>query len=438
MFASGLTILSALFVLQAEVQFEAGTRIESSIGEAPTGTTQVTSSSAAGSPVTTSVPAEQPQVVVAATPLLSLRWLDGVDDLRVESASRILWRPEPLPDSRPLFLETLEATHTRHPSRRSRLRLNFLASYGEQDYTSLQQQLSNQPALPLATTMLMLDATGGASWRSSRRTTLDIQLGAMYRRAFDTSTLVNGTAGSSASTVPTLPTQYTLTAAPGLAFALTRRSSVDAVVSVIDTDSQEVELASGQPGDLNVLLIQPQVGIREELTGRQQLHLAAGFSYAVTLRRTDIANLTWYPAPLLQIDLISVLQRTRTAVVRSTLGAGTTEFVDPVLGAVVSRGLAQAGVDAQLGLWSVGARCAFATDLSRTLPTIGNVFPDETAVSAEIPVRYRTSRHLVVELGGRYTERAPHLGAPGFAWHNRELWLYLNLTASSRPSSTRS
>jgi len=199
-----------------------------------------------------------------------------------------------------------------------------------------------------------------------------------------------------------------------------------------------MSLAPSQTGELNALSIQPQIGIRQELTRQNQLHLAGGFAYTVALRRTDTTNLARYPLPLLQIDLNSVLQRTRMAVVRSSIGVGTTAFVDPVFGAVVSRGLAQASVDAQLGPWTVGARCAFSTDLFGRLPTTGSIPPDETFVTAEIPIHYRTSRHLIVEFGGRYTERAPYLGAPGFAWHYREMWLYLNLTTFSRPSSTRS
>jgi hypothetical protein len=189
---------------------------------------------------------------------------------------------------------------------------------------------------------------------------------------------------------------------------------------------------------LNALSIQPQVGVRQELTRQHQLHLAVGFAYTVALRRTDTPNLAWYPVPLLQIDLNSVLQRTRMAVVRSSIGVGTTAFIDPVFGVPVSRGLAQASVDAQVGPWSVGVRCAFSTDLFGRLPTTGDIPPDETFVTAEIPIHYRTSRHLIVEFGGRYTERAPYLGTPGFAWHYREMWLFLNLTASSIPSSTRS
>jgi hypothetical protein len=434
MFASGPAILSALFLIQAEAQFEAGARIESRVGETPTGTTQGTSTSpTTGQPVTGYVTAEQAQVMVAATPLLSLRWLGGVDDVRADSATRILWRPVPLIRSRPIFLETLGASLTRRPSRRSTWQFNILGSYGEQDYTSLQNALPNQPTLPLTTTMFMVDATAGASWRSTRRTTLALQFGAIHRRSFDAQSDANGSAG----TIGRIPTQSTVSAVPGLDFALTRRSSLQAFATVSDTDVQNPSPLPGQPSDQNILLIQPQVGLREELARRHQLHLAVGLSYAVALRQTD-TPLPWYPWPLLQVELNSLLSRTRTAIVRSSLGAGTTAFVDIGLGEVVWRGVAQASVDTQLGPWSVGTRCSFATDISGRLSAVGNVSPDETIVSAEIPVRYRSSRRLIVEFGGRYTERAPHLGAPGFAWHNRELWLFLNLTASSRPLVTRS
>jgi hypothetical protein len=434
MFTSGPTILSALFLLQAEAQFEAGTRIETRVGEAPTGTTQV-ASSPTGQAGTGVAPVEQTQVVVVATPLLSLFWLDGADDLRAYSATRILWLPVPLFDSRPLFLETLEASHSRRLSKRSTWRLSLHGSYGEQDYASLQKELPNQPALPLTTMMLMVRATAGASWRRSRRMTLAVGLEAMHRRSLDTQSVANGTAG----TTGVIPTQTTISAAPGMDFALTRHSALQAFATITDTDSQNPSLTTGgQPGHSNVLLLQPRVGIREELTRQHQLHLAVGFSYSANLRRTGNTNLPWYPSPLLQVDLNSLLQQTRTAVVRSSLGAGMTSFVDPVLGATVSRGIAQASIDAQWGQWSGGARCAFATDLSTQVSTTLGGTPDQTYLSVEIPFRYRHSRQLTAEFGGRYSERAPHLGAKDFTWHNRELWIFLNLIASARPSSTRS
>ena len=420
MFASGPAIVSVLFLLQAETQFETGARVEGRVGVAPTGI-QTNS-------LGQTVAAEQAQVMVLATPILGLHWLDDTDELRASSATRILWRPVPLWGDRPLFLETVEATHVKRPSRRSRWQLSILGSYGEQDYTSLQQQLVNQPTLPAAATMLAINTIADASWRSSRRTTLTLQLGATHRRSFNTMTAGSGPAFFF------LPTQTAVTVAPGLRHALSRRSSLEAVASVMDTDLRDIPLGTSNTGQLNVLSIQPQIGVRQELTRQQQLHLAAGFTYAVALRRTDQTQ-TWHPiSPLLQIDLSSILRQTRAAVVRSMLSAGTMWYTDPVLGVSVWRGIGQALLDAELGpRWSAGARCTFTTDLTG-LKSNGGVTPDETLVSAEIPVRYRWSKQLLAEFGARYAERGPRMS---LALHNPEAWLFLTLLTTPRASPTK-
>jgi hypothetical protein len=51
-------------------------------------------------------------------------------------------------------------------------------------------------------------------------------------------------------------------------------------------------------------------------------------------------------------------------------------------------------------------------------------------VSATLPIRYRLSRHWTFELGGRYSDRAPHLEAKPFRFHQRELWVYGLVTAT--------
>ncbi len=229
MLAGGPMALSALFLVQANAQMEAGMRIETRVGEAPTGTQS----------------AEQAQVIVVATPSLRLHWLADVDDLQADSSARILWRPVPLLHSRPLFLETLGVTHIRHPSGRSRWRLDLRGTYGEQDYTSLSQQFTNQPTLPLPTTIFMVNGTADALWRSSRRTTLTFQLGAFHRQSLDGQATANEASGTTAST---LPTQTTVTATPTLLFAFTRRSSVQVSVPVVGYAVRGVAQSTSQTG----------------------------------------------------------------------------------------------------------------------------------------------------------------------------------------------
>jgi hypothetical protein len=59
--------------------------------------------------------------------------------------------------------------------------------------------------------------------------------------------------------------------------------------------------------------------------------------------------------------------------------------------------------------------------------------PDETFISAAVPVRHRVTTHLLMEMGVRYSDRGPHLGADDFKFHQRELWVYLAATATTFP-----
>jgi len=58
--------------------------------------------------------------------------------------------------------------------------------------------------------------------------------------------------------------------------------------------------------------------------------------------------------------------------------------------------------------------------------------PDETALFVSVPVRHPLSDHLLAEFGGRYTERAPAWPRAIFSFHQRQLWAYVMLAASSR------
>jgi len=407
MVAGGLLALSALLA-QAGAQIEAGARIETRVGEVPE-------------------PTEQTEVVVLATPSLRLHWFAGVDDFQTEVATRILWRPVPLPRSRPLFLETFGVTHTMRPTIRSQWHLGLRASYGEQDYTSLSQQFATQPTLPLSTTMFMIDGAADTLWRSSRRTTLSLQLGAVHHRTLDT--------GSSESTAPTLPTQTTVSATPALHFLLSSYSSVEVSAPVSDYEIQEPAGRLPQARQLNVVSVQPQVSGLAQLTRDHQLHLIAGLTYVDVVRGSN-ANLGYPVAPIAHVNLFSYLHRDHISSVFSSVGAGTLWFLDPVLARGVWRGIAQARLDAQMGLrWSAGAGFTFAADVLN--PPAAGMDYDATVVAADSSVRYRWTNVIVAELGGRFTERAPYLSSSEFAWRRRELWAFLTLyTAARMPLST--
>jgi hypothetical protein len=244
------------------------------------------------------------------------------------------------------------------------------------------------------------------------------------------------------TTAPALPTQTLVTATPGVRFALSRRSNLEALVGLAETDIQGIRLATPFAGTrANIFTVQPQVGLIEDLNRRHQLRAFVGLTYAAVLINPDRSR-PWLPlTPLLRAELDSFLWRTRASVVRSTLGASTAWFADPVLGAAVLRGTAEARVEATFGRqWSAGARALFTTDLGKPLaPAVpGGISPDETIVQLEVPVQYRWTDQLALEFGARFAERAPNLSATDFRWRNRELWAFLNVLATTRRPPRRS
>jgi hypothetical protein len=399
-------------LIQASAEVETEARVDTRVGEVPYGDQQF-------------------QVMAVATPKLGFHWFDGPDDLKANVASRILWRPVPLLNTRPLFLETLTVAYTASPTSRSQWHLNLRASYGEQDYTSLSQQFSSQPTLPLSTTMFMVDGTSETSWRSSRRTTLTFRLGGSHRRTLDVQSLENQSSGVA---FYTMPTQTTVSAGPALRFALSRLSSVEASVPISDYDIQQRGGTSMPNGPINLVAIQPQLSVLEQLNRRHKLHVTAGLTYADVVRGST-ATLGNHFTPIGQVGLDSELYRTPPFKLRSSVNAGATWFMDPVLGSGRWRGSTDAVITAQMGRrWSGSLHVNFVTDISS--PPVTNILLDGTMVSVDASLRYRWPRILVAELGGRFSERAPRLGSSEFAWHGRELWAFLSLYAATRVSLT--
>ena len=166
-------------------------------------------------------------------------------------------------------------------------------------------------------------------------------------------------------------------------------------------------------------------------------YLFAGLTYAVVVRNVrgdrDWRTLT----PLLRGDLSSLLWRSSASSVRSLLGVEAAWYADPVLTLAVWRTIAFANLEAQLGpRWGAAVRASFTTDLNSPVSE-GDTALDETIVQVDVPLRYRWSSQLVVEMGVRYSERAPNLFADQFAWHYRGLWAFVTLTGTTHRTRTR-
>jgi hypothetical protein len=238
--------------------------------------------------------------------------------------------------------------------------------------------------------------------------------------------------------VLTLPTQTTVEVIPALLFALTRRSGVQISVPVRDYNSQEIAQGTSQTGQLNVVSVQPQLSLLEEWTRHHRLKVIAGFTYVEAVWGPN-TNLGYHFTPLTEVELNSHLYHARAFAVESSVDAGTSWFLDPVLGRGVWRGIVRGGLDAQMGFhWRAGAHLAFSTDITSPPMVDGTTPVDGTVLASDFSVRYRWPNLLVVEFGGRFSERAPKLSTPGFTWHARELWAFLTLYTATRMSLTSS
>lgn len=438
MIASGAMASCLLCLIHAETRVEAGGRFEAMVGQAPTGQTAAN--------------AEQNQATLVAVPTFGLHWTAQDEDLRALSATRIFWRPVPLPDQRPLFLETIEASHRARPSRRSGLFFTLRASYGEESYVSLTQQFTNQPSLPPALTALMLNANAEASWQASRRTSYILKASAAHREQVGASdanaaggTFIPGiTLGTRTSTSRlSLPTQTTSTLTPTVRHRLSRRSTMDAFVVVSDVDMRDMQVASGstdQKGAANILSLTPELMLTHELGRSQQVRTAVGLTYARLLSSSNVTE-SWAPvAPLALVELNTLHARHHELTVRSSISLSTTWTIDPILGQAVQRGTAQARVMSDLGRgWSASIRMALTADFNQLTQARGSAttpstttLPDQTVASLDLPIRYVLSREFSAEFGARYATRGPYWNTPGFQWHNHEAWLFLNLMTNLR------
>jgi hypothetical protein len=428
MLAGGPMALSVLFLAQANAYVEAGARLDTRVGETPFGLGG----------------ASQGLWLGAITPSMGFMLRTSDSETQTSYAPRFLWNaPNPNDPMRPLILQTLVLTNTYRPSTRSQWQASLRAIYGQEDSVALQQLLPGQATLPALMNIFSGSAGATASWRSTRRTTLAFQLEALHRRSLDyqssTVTPATDTAPTSRATSFGFPTQTTLRATPSLRTLTSRRSSLELSVPVAYYDS----FSNGGPTSAaRFLLVQPQIAWVDQLSRGSQLSVAAGLSWADIIVRPATYQGSNPVTPIVRMSLRSILVKTRAVVLRSELSAQVSWYLDPVLGTAVPRAPIEARIDATIGQhWNAGAFVNFTTDASwRPLPctpssTARNCgCPDETVVGAGIPIRYTWGQLFFVELGGRFTMRAPHLRVParGFHWGETEIWATLTLSAASR------
>jgi hypothetical protein len=390
-------------LLLANVGVSGSVRMEAQAGEAPT-------------------PADpNPSAYTAALlrPDVTLSLLSPATETRFSEAPRLfLRRPNSTGRNRPLYLNMLQAEHRGQHGQRLHWEIQLVTIAGEMDYAALSQTLGRQAALPDTLDLLTADGVGTMAWRLSRRLEWSNQFGVLRRQPLWASEPAPGP-----GTGLGLPTETDERFESRLQYAMSRRQ----------TGQVGLKLANYRLTGavaLSAMAAEWRVGWQYQLSRRQDLRLAAGVAVATALERADASRPWTALAPLAEVGWTLAEPLSRTSTLRGGASGEVLWYLDPVLGVALPRGQIVANLAIELGqAWLIDFNLQAATNLSRQ-PLVGS--PIETFVSAGAPVRYRVQRHLLVEFGGRYSERGPHLATPGFSLRQREMLGYLALTATTR------
>jgi hypothetical protein len=303
-----------------------------------------------------------------------------------------------------------------------------MGAVGEPDYTTLPLVLgTTQGAFP-STTITKL-ASGSASGRADARLT----------RRWDLTLAVLGSfwhfIDYNAADLPpnTVPGQANGSAELGALFLLTPLQQIGLSTTVGDA------LYSSYGG---MVTVTPAAIWKARLTQREDLRLTLGMTYvhavgtAVPGTVPLLGGESSAVSPIGSADLTAHLARRNGVLFTGHLRGGVDYFLDPVLGSAAPRAFAglESGTLAASG-WATLLRGDFATAL-RTTPypvAPGQPQPDETAFAVTLAVRRPVAQHLLAELGGVWGNRGPALFAPDFHFHQRQLWIYLSITGTTRP-----
>jgi hypothetical protein len=175
----------------------------------------------------------------------------------------------------------------------------------------------------------------------------------------------------------------------------------------------------------------PRLGWERRLAPERMVSVLAGVAYTQDVGERLATGSKHDVAPVAEGRLEGHLWREQQRSLSGAFGLGVEYYVDPVTSTAGPRALATTGLSLGMGAnWNVGLDTAFGTSLSAD-PMPGT--PDETFISAAVPVRHRVTPHFLMEMGVRYSDRGPHFGADDFKFHQRELWVYLAATATTFP-----
>jgi hypothetical protein len=377
------------------------------------------------------VPGAAPELFVSETliPRLALFLRNPDLTLSVWYAPRIFTEdPTPPGTSGTLVLHTFGLTLHDVPTRTVVVTGNVTGAVGQPDYSTLSVVLgTNQAALPRVTIIKLANAaaSGRADARLTRRWDLTLALQAFYWHLidYDAATLPPNTVTGQANGSVELGALYRLTPLNQLGLSTTVG---DAVYSSYG----------------GMVTVTPAAIWKAQLTPREDLRVTVGMTYA---RAVGTAAPGTVPllggessavSPIGSIDLGAHLARRDGVLFSGHLRGGVDYFLDPVLGTASPRVFSGLEFDTlSVSGWATGLRGDFSTSL-RTTPyplAPGQLPPDETAFSVILFVRRPVTHYLLAELSGQWANRGPALFTPDFHFHQRQLWVNLSITGTTRP-----
>jgi hypothetical protein len=352
---------------------------------------------------------------------LELRRPDS--DLRANYALRLFWGD---PRTRPLVLHIANFLGTARVTRTLNVFGGVSASEGEPDFSALSALLPAAGMLPPVVKILSVSAMAGAQMAATRIWDVGVTGEVGHRRQLGTQPMM----------AIVLPEQTIFRVEPSAVAHLSRR---DDLLLMGGVTYQMYSSTSPTTEGARFLIFTPEVGWRTHLTPRYDLRLIAGIAYLRTNLEPPPGQAGPDPvSPVGSAELVGRVFRDQGIAMQITLGATVEYYADPILAVAVPRGTAFArGLLLLGGDWSVGLEGTFGTSLASgpiqlPPPAAANTHPDETFASVSLPVRHRISNNLTVEFGGRWFDRGPHLDVPDFAFHQRQAWAYVMVTATTR------
>jgi hypothetical protein len=354
---------------------------------------------------------------------------------------RIYWEdPNPLSQSGPLVLHTAALQLDARASRRVSLSGTATGSIGQPDYMSLPQVLGAvQATLPKVADLASVSGQARVVALPARRWEVDFATRIFYWQWLDTPTQRREATLPDEDFVNQLPTitgQTLIGGEPTLFYSLDHRNTIGFGANVTAVDETSYTLS------WDVFTVSPGITWKRRLSPTGDMLLVLGATYAQMIGPTPfgitppLGRTGHQASPVGSIDVGSRFMRYRTILFEGRAKAGVDYYIDPVLGTAVPRALADVAADALDGYWSYVVRADFATALRETpYAVVGprSAVPDETVFSLAVAARHQLSPNLLGEVGALWADRAPAFVTPDFAFHQRQLWAYISISATTKP-----